>query len=314
MERQRERPVGPWREVRRGVGQLFSGIGIPRKGPREAPAHWARRSAALWLMERRNPDPLGGNADVATDIDVVIPVGPRDISVLELALNGLHENLAGPIGAISCIAPVDIGPELRRRYPEVNVIDEEVICGPGLRDKVSRFGARAGWMMQQFVTLSTPEVSEGDAVLVIDADTVLLRKRRFRAGDKTLLLAAEEFHLEYYETLARIWREALAVPLFSCIAHHMCFLRRDVVAMRAAIEKRWSMHWVDAILRSCGPERRLFSEYELYGQWRLRTSPSSTVVRPMRNIPWKRSPGDTLASLTDAVATRAYSVSCHWYL
>jgi hypothetical protein len=262
------------------------------------------------------PDPLARLTEARTDVDVVVPVGPRDVSIMELTLEGVHRNLAGPVGQIWCVAPRDVGAELRRRYRDVTVIDEEDVCDPQRKAMLRReFGARAGWLLQQFITLSTPEISGAEAVVVIDADTILLRPRRFRAGHSTLLLAAQEFHVGYYEVLARVWGESVELPPFSCIAHQMCFVRDDVLAMRGAIEQRWGAPWIDALLSCCEPENGEFlSEYELYGNWRLRMAPDATVVRPMRNVARARAPADTLAGLARALPSWAYSVSCHWYL
>lgn len=254
----------------------------------------------------------------ATAVDVVIPVGPRDIGILQLTLEGVQRNVAGPVHGISCVAPPDVCVELRQRYPHVTVIDERDICGPELTARLrSRFGARAGWFVQQLITLSTPEITNAEAALVVDADTVLLRPRTFRTGETTLLLTEREFHIPYFEALARLWHEPITLPTFSCIAHHMCFLREEVLAMRKAIETLWGSHWIDAILECCdAQESSGFSEYELYGQWRLKTASNMTVARSARNLARRRSahveqclgPGDGL------IGSRAYSVSYHWHM
>ncbi len=304
-------------QKRRAVlNRVMALVGIPHRGRREPSSHWMSRAARLVVLERRLPDPLGRSIDARTGVDVVVPVGPRDIGVLELMLEGVHRNLAGPVGEIWCVAPSDVGAELRRRYRDVSVIDEEDVIGHERKARVGpMFGVRAGWMLQQFITLSTPEITCAEAVVVIDADTILLRPRRFRVGQTTLLLAAQEFHIEYYEVLARVWGRSLELPPFSCIAHHMCCLRDDVLAMRGAIEQRWDAHWIDVLVSCCDPERGEFlSEYELYGQWRLRTAPDATVVRPIRNVARTRASGDTLDGLVRVLPSWAYSVSCHWYL
>jgi hypothetical protein len=307
-------PRSVWRRVRPRIVDLADRIGVARRGGREPDLHWLRRCVQLSLLERLAPDPLGSQSGMATDIDVVIPVGPRDIDVLPLTLEGVQRNLAGPIGQIWCVAPGAMSEELRRSHPDVTVIDERDVVGGGLATELNRFGARAGWMMQQLITLSTPEISSADAALVIDADTVLVRPRRFRVGDKTLLLTAREFNVGYYETLARLWGEPIVLPPFSCIAHHMCFLRDDVLAMRRAIEARRGTSWPEALLDACPPGKAALSEYELYGQWRLTTARDKTYVRPMRNVGRPRSPAGTVDALAKQAPERAYSVSHHWYL
>lgn len=302
------------------LGKLARMVGVPRRGEHEPYPHWAKRSARLSTLQLRDPDPLSKTreADAAGAVDVVIPVGPRDTEILRLTLEGVKQNVAGPVHEISCVAPPEVCVELRQRYPDVTVIDERDICGPELMARLrSRFGARAGWFVQQLITLSTPEITNADAVLVVDADTVLLRPRHFRRGQTTLLLTEREFHIPYFKALARLWHEPVALPPFSCVAHHMCFLREDVFAMRMAIEALWNSHWIDAVLEcSDAGESSGFSEYELYGQWRLKTARNLTKARPARNVGRRRStdverglgPGDGL------VGSRAYSVSYHWHI
>jgi Family of unknown function (DUF6492) len=264
------------------------------------------------LSQLRDPDPLSEppHSSASTGIDVVIPVGPRDIEMLEHTLEGVNRNLAGPIGSVSCVTPPDVCVELSKRYPDITVVDERDICGPEMTDRLRHhFGMRAGWLIQQLLTLSTPEITDAEAALVIDADTVLLRPRRFRAGRTTLLLTEREFHIPYYEALGRLWREPVALPQFSCIAHHMCFLRDDVLAMRGAIEALWARPWFDAILECCDArESSTFSEYELYGQWRLKTAGATTLVRPARNVACQRPVNG------HPVKSGAYSASYHWHI
>jgi hypothetical protein len=271
------------------------------------------RSLELAALGRLAPDPLGDDGDTA--IDVVIPVGPRDADVVRFALEGIETNLRNSIGRVWCVAPHSVSDRLRRRY-STEVIDEEDICDPKTRALIAeRFGSRAGWLTQQFVTLSAPEVTRADAVLVADADTVLIRPRRFRSGNTTLVLAAREFHVPYFEALARLWREPLKLPRCSFTAHHMCFMREDVLAMRRQIERLADIHWFEAIVRAYDvAEGAGFSDYELYGQWRARAHPDHCVISSMRNVAMPRTAIRSVAELTARLPSRVHSVSCHWHV
>jgi hypothetical protein len=310
------RGAGAQQSARRLAGRARRAVGFPFRGADEPVAHWSMRAARLAALQRADPDPLGDIRDSGDSaIDVVLPVGPRDTEIVDLALDGVGTNLRGPIGHIYCIAPQPLCRALTRRYPHVSVVDENDVCRPAVRRGLeATYGDRAGWMMQQLVTLSTPEISSAAAAVVIDADTVLVRPRRFRAGNKTLVLAAEEFHVSYYRLLSAVWQQPVALPRFSCIAHQMCFVRDDLLSLRGAIEGLWGVSWVDALLACCEPESRALSEYELYGQWRLHRAAAATVVSPMRNAARRRAPGDTVRSLSEAAPRGTYSISCHWYL
>jgi len=194
------------------------------------------------------------------------------------------------------------------------VADEEVLDEETRTSLLGHLSSGAGrWRAQQLLKLSVPEVTTAEAIVVIDADTILVRPRRFRDGDRTLLLASREFNIPYYEAAARLWQEPMTLPAFSCVAHQMCFVRTEVVALRDEIEARWNMDWRSAIVQASG-ERKGFAESELYGQWRLRTHPELCVVRGFHNVSLRRSEIRSVVELERQVGRGVYSVSCHYWL
>jgi hypothetical protein len=268
----------------------------------------------LAYLDRLAPDPLTDDGDLK--LDVVIPVALRDSLLVKFALEGLQRNLRNDIGRVVLVAPAAVAADLRGRHPGVEVLDEEDLFDAGFRRLVAeRFGARAGWMMQQLLTLSTPELSSADAALQIDADTILIRPRRYRSGSRTLLLAAPEFHPPYFDALGRLWKRRARLPLLSYIGHHMCFLREEVLEMRSEIERRWRMPWYEAVVSACDPDEPSgFSDYELYGQWRAKTRRSRCAVRTLRNVGMDREALVTVRTLERDLPPDVFSVSCHWYI
>jgi hypothetical protein len=142
---------------------------------------------------------------------------------------------------------------------------------------------------------------------------VLVRPRLFRSGGRVLLLTSREFHVPYYAALARLWGRRPRLPPFSCVAHHMCFLAGDLIVLRQELERRAGDEWRRAIVSAVGPDSA-FSEYELYGAWRLRERRRTSVVRAAHNMPLPRSEIESFDELAARVPAHVHSVSCHSWL
>jgi hypothetical protein len=179
------------------------------------------------------------------------------------------------------------------------------------------FGDRAGWMVQQLIKLSAPEIASSTHAFVIDADTILLRPRTFCDGKRALLLASCEFNVPYYNSLVSLLPNPGRLPKVSFVAHHMWFEMRVLRQLRLDIENHTAYSWKEAILRlACRmhPDRPMFSEYELYGQHVASTRRSARVIASHRNRPALRSEFSSLKAMRSRVPRSVYSLSLHHYL
>ena len=299
-----------WRRIVRSLTW-----GLPKRENDEPGAHWFVRCQRLRVIDARDPDPLVASGTSAK-VDVYIPVGPKDVNIVQWCLEGLQRNLRNPVGRIILVAPSVVSPDLRHLSVSVEVIDEEDVLDEATRAMLTReLGPRAGWLIQQFLNLSIPEVTDAKAVLVIDADTILLQPRLFRSDQTILFLAAPEYHVAYFRALGNLWRRPTELPPVSYTAHHMCFLRDELVEMRSTIERTSGCDWKEAILAAYDRKTGSgFSEYELYGQWRMSTHPEICVVRGMRNVALPRSLLSSFPEVKQRMSERIFSISCHHYL
>src|SRR5262245_26984069 len=229
-----------------------AGAVVPRRARGEPRAHWIARSARLLASDRKDADPLRG-ASAGAPLDVAVPVGPRDVDVLPRCLEGVERNLRDDVRRMILITPAALVGTVRTAVGG----DVEVVPDETLLDETARSSLFAGlpegnarWRAQQLLKLSVPQVSDAEAILVLDADTVLTRPRAFREGDRTLVLASREFHVPYYDALARLWRRPPELPAFSCVAHHMCFVRSELVALLGRVEEIWGVDWRTAMMRA----------------------------------------------------------------
>lgn len=80
------------------------------------------------------------------------------------------------------IVPEDslrVAQNVLRGFPlktKINVLNEEDILNPAIRKLVKKnYPERYGWILQQFIKIAYSSQSKQEAVLVVDADTVIIR-------------------------------------------------------------------------------------------------------------------------------------------
>lgn len=228
------------------------------------------------LTERPLPPPAG------EQIDVVIPVVPKDLAVLPLCLEGVRHGVNHPVSAVYIVAPrrQEIVDFCRQRG--LVFVDERSVLGygPDAIDYRPRGIDRSGWIFQQLLKLSGT-VGRCEHYLVIDADHVLLRPHTFlTTRGRTVFYGSRECHQPYYDTAARLL-PGIRTEWLSYVDHKMLFSCTQLDILKEQLEIRSGKSWDRAILDSLpAGETSGFSEYELYG---LSFDPSGKIIRPWRN-------------------------------
>jgi hypothetical protein len=215
-----------------------------------------------------------------------MPAIPRDLAVLPLAVESVRRYVDHPIGQIIVVGPPD--PALRAvcEAAGCRFVDERLASPiPDHHIDYRPFGVDRGpWIHQQLLKLNAQSLVEQEHFLVVDADTALLRARRFVGRDACCLWCADEYHGPYFDAFERLM--GFAPPsLVSFVAHHMVFSTRVLAAMKAHIEAHWRRPWAEAILAIL--DRREwsgFSEYETYANWLLATEPSRVRIQYCRSV------------------------------
>jgi hypothetical protein len=303
-------PESRWRTARSDCKDLVA----PRtRADGRGLAFNTRRTTGL-LWRRFGP---GQGFDTSSDLrlDVVIPVAGIDTKVLPLTVAGLRRNLSHPLGRI--VVVTEAGSEADRVATQLgcDVIDEDTVVPVRRSDLDYRVGPldRSGWLFAQLLKLNVDTLSSEDHILLLDADTVLVRPQTFTRRGAVVALVSKEFHLPYFTAYEALLGEPPRSHL-SFIAHQMVVNRRTLADLRAMIEHRRRRPWWQAILDACDFSLlSCFSEYELYGNYVLSHN-RSMVRRWWGNCP---APRDNLSSLGDLqrrFGTRYRSVSFHHYI
>ena len=123
----------------------------------------------------------------------------------------------------------------------------------------------AGWYYQQLLKYSIVARSKFDRVLILDADTVVLRD--IETSDCEFFTSKER-HRPYFDHFEALF--GARPPLkSSAITNFMWFKPLALCEMLSEIEARHHKLWWTAIIDIANPiaDRGAFSEYETYANW-----------------------------------------------
>lgn len=180
--------------------------------------------------------------DTFPDIELLTVAAGKDISILPLTLKSAISNSLNPIKNITIICPKSDQEECSRILATLDfkifyqVLAEDEIISALIREKInSKFPNRYGWIIQQFLKAIYICESGERGILLIDADTVLIKKSHWLDDlGNQILMPSLEFHRPYYvilETLLGL----KSTPSHTFITHHMLFQPqkyRDILKSR----------------------------------------------------------------------------------
>lgn len=240
-------------------------------------------------------DPLSDATQQPPHIEVVIPCGPGDVEVLPRVIESAPNGSTNPLRVIHVVAPTDtIGALKRTVGAETNLIDENDLLGASLVATIgARFPTRRNWVLQQAVKVGAVITSEANGVLILDADTLLLRPRTWLTNDgRQVLTPTIEWHQPYYDFLSRLSGNRWASPEYSFVPHHMLMQPKLMTNFLESLQIEGLQGLVDAL----GDESQYQTdsmfciEYELYAQGLRSLSPNSAVLAKWsnRNVPRER--------------------------
>ncbi len=200
------------------------------------------------------------------------------------------------------------------------VISENVLVPEHLISTLrSRFGWRAGWVLQQILKVECVKNSDFPGVLIIDSDTLLLNRRTWLKADSTQLLCASwEYNASYYRFLNKKGLVDI-FPEFTFVTHHM------LMQPKFLIEALNFMGWnsmellVDYLIKESDPNdvSPFCIEYELYGQYMFKFHRNLVSLQKWANIsvpPSMINDNLPLAQQVSGWKNHFYSISLHSYL
>lgn len=260
------------------------------------------------------------------NIELLCVAAGKDLELLPFSINQAVTQSGNPILKITIITPfrdIESLEEILKssRFPvPYEIINEDLVIRENLRNRLQfAFGQRYGWVLQQLLAVSYILESKFKGVLLIDADTILLRKMDWLAeNSKQILMVSTEFHKPYYELLSKIIATPKTPPS-TFVTHHMLFQPHVLQEIFSVNKLRGINDLVDAILKHADMKIQspLCIEFELYAQGLLKLHPELVELRKFANKSWPRNSA-SLTKIDQIIATKDTpewnSISLHDYL
>lgn len=229
-----------------------------------------------FMNNQPTKNPFIESKESLPNIELVILSKESDFKMLPLVLRFALDNTINPVGAIRVVIPdsdlVSIKNfNLKLSSNEKKMIsihlDSQYISAANTERIQQSLPNRFGWITQQVVANVAIQQSQHANVLLVDADTLLLRKQAWLSGEgNQILMPSEEYHTPYYDFLS------FAYPLYShtgisFVSHHMLY---QVDIFREIMEHLGGIDRLLARAIECAPvgEQSPFDlKYEPYAQY-----------------------------------------------
>ena len=182
-----------------------------------------RFEKSSWISQKR--EKKSGNLEKS--IELVVVSTAKDFDILphsvKHALNALSKY---KYGGVRIIVPERDVIQCRELFHnsgrKISIIDENTFISKNQFEILSNtFGDRDTWVLQQLLKVQAVISSKSDAVLILDSDTILLRKRPwFDQEAKQILTPSTEFNPAYYLFLNKMILTPV-IPNYTYVSHHM---------------------------------------------------------------------------------------------
>ena len=208
---------------------------------------------------------------------IFIPATCRHKPVVEISIGRLKKRFPDANFLIVCPFP-DVFSDLGSTRVRI-ASDEDylVVSKAALKELLSPSKWHlVGWYYQQFLKFAVVAASKEDKVLVLDADTVVLRDIQSEAG---VFFTSKERHDVYFEHFQDLFN-APAPFKASAITNFMWF---NPEALRALLQEITEIHhevWWKVIVEIANKKSAngAFSEYETYANWySIRRGPHTEI-------------------------------------
>ena len=255
-------------------------------------------------------------------IDLVFVVAKKDFEVLKFSLPNAFRSIPTNMrGNINLIVPRQDLSSCTILFKDeklpIRIIDEEIMIQESDRQALkNKFGSRYTWVLQQLLKVAAVLHSESGATLIVDADTIPLRRRNwFNKYGQQILMPSDEYNSDYYLFLSQ-FGICKNPPEYTFVSHHMLIQRQYLVEALASLKISTTGELINLICNriQINSQSPVCVDYELYAQFMLNRHPEEIALCRWSNIsiPVKRLNHICKSSLRLRVLSLFYnSVSFH---
>ena len=249
---------------------------------------WNEKNTETFDMFRNKTTKIGKwiDIDMSSHFDIVIPIGPNDISICEEQIKYTKKNIIGYRNIYLVCSDPSIN------INDCIIIDENIF--PFNIETVIKYhgkNKKNGWYLQQLLKLYSGKIIPNilDKYLVIDCDTFFLKPTTFIEDNKCLYNFGDEHFKPYFEHMLKLDNELVKVNGYnSGICHHMIFETKYIDEIISKIEKNHNDVFYDVFLKLCahGNVKQCSgaSEYEIYYNYMLKNHRTKIKIRKLE---WK---------------------------
>lgn len=217
------------------------------------------------LLDRLLPvNPLDA-ASPLPNIELLIVAHPKDFGQLSLTIQSAISASNNKVEKIYLVVPDGSETALPRLAFDVVTEAESNLLSKSLSDAAKRNSPsnRSGWMIQQVIKLNFVRKSEAKGILVVDADTALIKRRTFLdAAGAQLLHISSDYRFEYERHSRAMWGRRKRLKGTSFVTHYQ--LMQPSILREMFPEETSLINW----LRSADPTNKSpVSEYHSYGRF-----------------------------------------------
>ena len=249
---------------------------------------------------------------------IFIPVHSKDLVTLPIVIAGALKSCPQAEELILGCPREDVS-NLSAKFPDARVIADQDLIPSTVLDYITRNVPpnRRGWVIQQIAKFRAAGDLNHAATLVIDADTVLLKKRQWFGGAANQLLCiSQEIHSPYNSHAERMWGPEATRTSVSFVTHHQ-LMQQAVVQDMFPNGPESLQRWLSL---ADWTQLSAISEYHSYGAF-LNTHTDQARWGHWGNIAVARREAPSLDLTPEvwigeirAANPDAWSVSLHTYL
>ena len=188
-------------------------------------------------------DPLSEEITMPS-IEVLLMAKASDFEILELAVNSVIEQSVNRVNSVIVVVPEKDLTLFEEKFSKtkapLKIISENALVEENLRHTIFKFRRdRYGWILQQVIAAKWLLTTESKYTLLLDVDTVLLRKKVWvNSHGKQLLMPTFEYNPEYYkffEHKSDLYKQKKR----SFVSHHLLV---DTAIFREIFQAFWSLN------------------------------------------------------------------------
>jgi len=236
------------------------------------------------------------------NFDIVIPVGPRDIDIINKQIHYTKQNIIG----YRYIYIITSNKSLK--LDKCITISEDIFP---FKDIVKTYinNNKFGWYFQQLIKLYAGLIIPNilDKYLVLDADTFFLKKTYFISDNKCLYNYGVEYHKPYFDHMIKLDNSFKKKFKYkSGICHHMMFETKYIKKLFNIVESNNKDKFYISFLKNI---ENIYgsgaSEYELYFNFMVTFHFDKIIIRKLH---W-----DNVSYISDEIFKKYDYISYHWY-